>query len=254
MSARTFCRGFGYNDCVRIKRPARSARQDLRDLPMYSIPEAAASLAVPSRTMHEWFAGRRRIFTPAGQYATHSLLSFRDLAEAYMLYVLREYHGFSFMQLRRVLVELQKESRSRHPLLTSDVKIFAERYLVLDRPPRGGHPREVVNLSKSRQLAIPDVVDVFSKRILRDDKGQPYAIYPWRFFNTDNESRPVEIDPEVMSGSLVVSGSRIPVRILLAMRLAGKSPDSIAKNYRLDLDTVQKALLHVDEDSIQKVA
>lgn len=221
---------------------------------MYSIPEAAVALAVPPRTMHEWFAGRRRLFSPEGQYANYSLLSFRDLAESYVLYMLREYYHFSFPQIRKAISELCKESKSRHPLLNPNLKVFAGRNLVLDRPACRAHPRQVINLSQSRQLAIPSIVEIFSCRILRDEKGHPSSIHPWRFFQSDNASRPVTIDPNVMSGSLVISGSRIPVSAILAMKLAGRSPESISKNYRLDLDIVEKALQHVERHPLQKVA
>jgi uncharacterized protein (DUF433 family) len=252
VTIKTFRRIFGYNEAVRVRKPTREVGQDLSDLPTYSISEAASFLAIPPRTMTEWFAVRRGLFTPSGDYGSYSLLSFRDLAEAYMLYVLRHYHHFSLFHMRRVLSELRKETQSQHPLLRTDIKLFASS-VMLDKPPRGNRGREVVDLSNNRQLALGEVVDAFSKRILQDDEGQPIRIFPWRLFAEDHESRPVAIDPKVMSGRLVVTGTRIPVSILVGMKIHGKSTSDIAKTYRLDLSIVEKALLHF-ERPVQKVA
>src|SRR5271170_3547049 len=77
---KTFRTIYGYNELVRILRPSRKQREDLRDLPTYSIPEAATFLAIPPSTLSYWFSGTRRILHPTGDYRAHSLLSFKDLA------------------------------------------------------------------------------------------------------------------------------------------------------------------------------
>lgn len=69
----------------------------------------------------------------------------------------------------------------------------------------------------------------------------------------DAESRPVSINPDVMSGSLVVSGTRIPVSILMGMKLSGKADSQIADRYRLTAEEVEQALIHL-EKPVQKVA
>jgi uncharacterized protein (DUF433 family) len=237
---------------VRIRKPNRTPGQDLRDLPTYSIPEAATFLAIPARTLSYWFSGKYRIFHPAGDYEKYSLLSFKDVVEAYMLYVLRKFHNFSSLSIKRSLENLRKETKSQHPLFDLDIRVFANG-LLLDRPAHGKRGREVVNLSRHRQLAFGDVTDIFSERILQDKQGQPLQVFPWRDFQTDHVSRPVSIDPEVLSGRLVVTGTRIPVSVLLGLKRAQTPPEEIAKNYRLDVETVEKALRHV-EKPLQKVA
>jgi uncharacterized protein (DUF433 family) len=237
---------------VQIRKPSRASRQDLRDLPTYSIPEAATFLAIPPRTLNGWFSGAGRLFSPAGDYKTCSLLSFKDVAEAYMLYVLRHYHHFSAQSIKRSLDNLRKETKSHHPLFTQDIKVFASS-LMFEKRSRGKEDRQVVDLSKSRQLAFGEVVDVFSKRILQDEQGQPLRVFPWRYFSEDKDSHPVSIDPEVLSGKLVVTGTRIPVSVLLGMKISNNTPEQIAKNYDLDIEIVNKALRHI-EKPLQKVA
>jgi len=241
----TFRHVFGYTDLVIPRKPSRKLGQDLRDLPLYSIPEAATFLAIPRRTMRVWFRGDRKLFTPAGDYRTHSLLSFKDLSEAYIVHILREVHGLSMSSIRHAIEALRKESKSRNPL-TLDIKLFAK-HLILDRPPRGLRGREAVDLSNSRQLALTEVIDLFGQRILQDATGKPIALYPWRMFVQDHESRPLSIDPEVMSGKLVVFGTRIPASAVLGMKLSNRTTEDIASNYRLDTEAVTKVLRHFDK-------
>jgi uncharacterized protein (DUF433 family) len=53
------------------------------------------------------------------------------------------------------------------------------------------------------------------------------------------------MNPAIMSGRLVVVGTRIPVNTLLGYRYAGKSVEQIANDYSLDPEVVEKALIHL---------
>jgi uncharacterized protein (DUF433 family) len=86
---------------------------------------------------------------------------------------------------------------------------------------------------------MKEVADLFAERIEPDK-----AIYPWRFAATD-KSRPVSMNPRIMSGRLVVAGTRIPVGVLWGRKRAGVKVEEIAKDYGLDSDTVEKALTHI---------
>jgi uncharacterized protein (DUF433 family) len=198
--------------------------------------------------MRQWFRGDSKIFTPAGDYRSYSLLSFKDLAEAYMVHLLRGVHNLSMTSIRHAIAALRKESKSRNPLMNLDIKLF-RKHLILDRPPRGNRGREIIDLSTSRQLALETVIDLFGKRVLQDAQGQPLTIYPWRLFVQDHESRPLSIDPNVMSGNLVVFGTRIPASVIVGMSFHASAED-IAKDYRLHPDAVTKVLRHFETDPI----
>lgn len=58
--------------------------------------------------------------------------------------------------------------------------------------------------------------------------------------------------PNIQSGRLVVFGTRIPVKTILAYKHAGEKVEDIAKDYGLDPQITQKALAHIDVH--QKVA
>jgi uncharacterized protein (DUF433 family) len=203
--------------------------------------------------MQFWFSSERGLIKPAGGYGKANLLSFRNLTEAYMLEVLRKVYGFPLRSLRKSLVIAKRETKTDHPLLEADIRVFFNS-LVLNQPARGRRGRQVLNLSRGgNQLAIPVMVDELAKRILLDEKRMPYRIYPWRFMAQDDASRPVAIDPEVLSGRLVVTGTRVPVRTLWKRRLTGETPEELADDYRIGAETVRKALEHF-ERPIHKAA
>jgi uncharacterized protein (DUF433 family) len=235
-------------------RPVRNSGQDLRDLPTYTLPEAATFLAMSQGKIHYWYDGPTPFLTSSEKTQGTRLLSFRDLSEAYVLQILRTHYRFSMQALRQILKKASKETGFERPLLECDLRMLFDK-LILAEPGRGSRPRQMVDLSsQGRQLAIPELVDLIGKRITKDAKGNPRTIYPWRLLSQQEQSRPVSMDPDVLSGRLVVTGTRIPVRILLGMKLARKSEEEIAEIYRLDVDAVRRALLHIERPIHKKAA
>jgi uncharacterized protein (DUF433 family) len=237
---------FGYTNAVLKSKPTRRSGEDLRDFPTYTVPEAAVFLGIPVRTMREWFSGSQALLSPSGRVADLPLLSFKDMVEAYALFLLRSEHRFSMQEIRRVMGVLPKFTKARHPLISENLKIFRDN-LMLDRPARGRNARQVINLSRDGQLAIPDIVDVFSNRVLRNSAGNAVAIFPWRLWFQDSQSKPVQISPDVMSGRLVVTGTRIPVSILQARHRNGESIEAMALDYELSVESIDKALRHLEK-------
>jgi uncharacterized protein (DUF433 family) len=223
-------------------KPVRQPRQDIRTLPTYTIPEAAVFLAIPRRTLASWYEGDEPILKPSGQYGLTYLLSYRDIEEAYRVYLLRERFHFSFQAIRRSMRNARRMFRSQHPLQRADAVKKCWRDLVYDKPARGSSPRTITSLSKKPgQEIIEEVANMFAERI---ESGR--FIFPWRFAATDNQSRPVSMNPHIMSGRLVVTGTRIPVSVLWGRKRAGVKLEEIAKDYGLDREIVRQALTHID--------
>ena len=244
MTLRTFRRIFGYNELVLKRKPVLNAGEDLRDLPTYTIPEAALSLGIPERTLRSWYFGSNPIFDPPALIGKIPLLSFRDLVDVHIVQMARKYHDVPMSRIKSAL-ETARDHGTNHPLQDDRIRIFA-RCLVLVEPGRGRRKRVILNLSKHGQTGIPQVVDLYTRRISKDNHGSPIGLYPWRLWKHDDRRRPVAIHPNVMSGRLVVAGTRIPVTLLKAEVLAGKSPKQLAKDYRLPTMRVEEALSHFD--------
>jgi uncharacterized protein (DUF433 family) len=238
---------------LRKNKPIRQAGQDPATLPTYTIPEAAILLAVPRRTLQDWYRGQNPILKPSGSVGGIPLLSFLDLKEAYKVHVLRTKEHFSLQYLRRAMTQARQEFGSDHPLLDKDIVVLDR--LVMNIPGRGRRPRKSIGLgSPHRPDYFPLVVRAWAKRIVSDHEG--HRILPWRFLSTKNEERrtPVSIDPQVMSGRLVVTGTRIPVEILRRRSEAGEMPRELAKDYRISVDLVRNALRHIGAETTKKAA
>jgi uncharacterized protein (DUF433 family) len=222
-------------------KPIRKPGQDIRQLPTYTIPEAAEFLAIHPRTLFSWYEGDEPILKASGNYGTIDLLSYRDIEEAYRVHLLREKHAFTFQFLRKSMRNARKMFRSQHPLQRLDAVKECLRDLIYDKPRRGESPRTITSLGlKPGQQIVKEVADLFAERIVPDK-----AIYPWRFAATD-ASKPVCISPRILSGRLVITDTRIPVQTLWGHRRAGAKVEEIAKDYRLDPEAVYKALAHID--------
>jgi uncharacterized protein (DUF433 family) len=231
-----------YSDLdVLNQKPSREPGQDLRTLPTYTIPEAATFLALNQRTLFSWYEGDDPILKASGICGSIHLLSYRDIEEAYRVHLLREKHQFSLQFLRSSMRNARAMFNSQHPLQRADAVKECLKDLVYDKPARGANPRTVTSIGHAPgQQFVREVVDLFGERIV-DGK----FIFPWRFAATDHKSRPVSMNPNIMSGRLVVAGTRIPVTTLLGRKRSGLTTVEIAKDYGLERDAVEKALTHI---------
>jgi uncharacterized protein (DUF433 family)/DNA-binding transcriptional MerR regulator len=209
----------------------------------YSLPEAAGFIGMPSRTIRHWFLGRQRIFRPSYQHGKSVLLSFEDLTEAYMVHVLRKQYGYTAERIRTALEQLRKKHGQDKPLAQRDIRVVKEFMALVERKQQKGKTVDVDHAHHGN-LFISEFVDALGQRIHRDKDGHAFRLYPWR--NVDSTEKPVSINPNVMSGELVVSGTRIPALAILAERDAGHSINHIAALYSLSPPLVEKVILHFE--------
>jgi uncharacterized protein (DUF433 family) len=190
--------------------------------------------------MFSWYEGNDPILKASGTYGSIHLLSYRDMEEAYRVFLLRERFHFSLQFLRLSMRNARKMFRSQHPLQRADAVKKCLKDLVYDKPARGKSPRTITSLGqRPGQEVFEEVANMFAERI---EAGK--FIFPWRYAATDHESRPVSMNPHIMSGRLMVIGTRIPVSVLWGRKRAGVDSAEIAKDYGLDREIVDKALTH----------
>jgi len=226
-------------------RPQLEHGQDRRDLGRYSIPQAAAFIGVPPRTMRRWFLGDKRLFKPSYHYRTDVLLSFNDVTEAYIIEVLRNHYDYSPRRLRAVVEGLRKSSRLERPLAQREFYAIPEFQSLVDRRVQRG-TQVNIDYAHHGNLVFDPFVTALGKRIERDSKGRAVRIYPSR--DAESEDVPVSMDPDVLSGELVISGTRIPVAMLYAKKLDGKTVKEIAISYHLEPELITKVLNHFERE------
>ena len=227
----------------RIEREPRRANQNLLEYPTYTIPEAALYLGMPKRTLQSWVYDKP-VWSVSGFEQRVRLLSFKDLAQAYFIEFICKHIGISGRMAREVLKNAQLETKSRYPLLHQDIRVFFK-HVLIDKPATRKWRRHVVDLSQNRQLVMEEVVDLFASRIRRNAKGELEQIYPWRLWKEGDKRRPVTIDPRIMSGRLVITGTRIPVQTIALRKKSGEQIRDIARDYGLKQETIKQALRHL---------
>ena len=210
---------------------------DPRDVPAYTVGEAAHYLGVPKSTMRSWFAGQRgfrAVIRPADPRKLG--LSFSNLVEAYVLTAIRRRHHVALPTIRRGLDYLVRKLGAKRPLLekgfaTNGVDLFVD------------HLGEIVNISRDGQVEMADLIRAYLERVDRDASGLPIKLYPFMRNQAPREQpRSVVIDPRVSFGRPVIAGTGIPTAALAEQFKAGDSVQVLAKEYGADEEAVWDAI------------
>jgi uncharacterized protein (DUF433 family) len=204
---------------------------DPRDVPRYTVAEAAEYVLLPTRTLHEWVAGRASVIRL--RRGERPLLSFWNLVEAYVLATLRRYHGVPLQRVRKALRYIEHELQLERPLidkefLTDGIDLFVEEY------------GRLINASKEGQTAMRELLEASLHRVARDPQGLAKGLYPWS--RRPDEPKDVEIDPLRAFGQRVIAGTGIPTSVIADRLCAGDSVERLAADYRVPVDKIGAAL------------
>lgn len=214
----------------------------MKDTATYGLAEAARYLKIAPATLRTWVLGRsypRRSgighFKPliALPDTEQALLSFNNLIEAYVLRALRQEHGVSIRAVRTALDFAESQCKIPRLLLSPDLltaagDLFLQRY------------GELINLSRSGQLAMRKMLEAHLKRIDRDEEW-PVRLYP--FIEHDRHKK-IVIDPHMKFGRPFILRQGISTAIIVDRIDAGEAPAVLADDYDLTLDEIELAVLY----------
>ncbi len=220
-------------------------KTDPRELPAYTLAEAAHYLGISQSTLRSWFVGmpyshRGQVhqFQPVIKPAASKplALSFSNLVEAYVLTAIRRKHHIGLPTIRKGLRFLAEKFDSRRPLLeeqfaTRGAELFVERV------------GRIINLSKHGQVEIAELIRVYLSRVERDPRGLPIKLYP--FTGTQpaaDQPRSIVIDPHVSFGRPVLAGTGIPTAVLAEQFKANDLPRDLAREYGVSEEAVREAI------------
>jgi uncharacterized protein (DUF433 family) len=225
---------------------ARRATESRRDTAAYQLGEAAVYVRVAPATLQSWFVGREyptlagarhfgALIRPADP--THRLLSFNNLVEAHVLRALRTTHGTSIAAIRKALRYAESELGIERLLLSHEL-CTDKRDLFLDRY------GELINLSRSGQLAMRAVLEMHLSRIDRDESSLPLRLFP--FVRTERSDAPkhIAIDPNVGFGRPLVRRRGVSTQAIVKRIDAGESIDAVADDYGLAASEVEEAIVY----------
>jgi len=214
--------------------------RDRRDLPAYTIAEAAHYLSVPEATVRYWAKGqdsyRPLIDAPAGR---PTLLSFINLTELHVLAAIRRQYTVPMPKVRTAIEYLRKSTRRawdrQHPLISRQLETDG-----LDLFIR--HYGELVNISRAGQIAMREVMSTALQRIERDTNGIPIRLYP--FTRSDITLAPVivVINPAVSAGRPVIAGTGLATEIIAERYKAGESIKELAHDYECEEEKIEEAV------------
>ena len=217
---------------------------DPRDIPTYSISDAARYLRIPAGTIRSWTVGRHYPISNGSNFfrplipirdLKPKLLSFTNLIEVHVLRAIRKHHQIDLGKVRDALDFIGEHFQASHPLarerfLTDGVDLFIERY------------GSLVNASKSVQTELKDSLNAHLERIEPDDTGLAIKLYPFTRSSEEDNPRIVVIDPRIAFGRLVIAGTGIATSVLAERYQAGDSIDDLAYDYECDRLKIEEAI------------
>jgi uncharacterized protein (DUF433 family) len=220
--------------------------KDPRDLPAYTVSEAARYLYVPVATMRSWVVGRmypvsvgERYFEPlvAVPEGKPLLLTFTNLVEAHVLAAIRRKHGVTLANVRSAIDHLRSQYGIDHPLAdarfkTDGLSLFIE---ILD---------QLVNVSMRGQTAIREIMEAHLERVEHDEMGMAARLFPFTRYGAAKVDQPrtVMIDPRIAFGRPVLTGTGIPTAVLADRYKAGESMEDLAADYECDRELIEEAI------------
>ena len=221
--------------------------QDPREMPAYSIPEAAHYLQMPASTLRWWVKGWT-YHTEAGERFSSPLLvlpeppergplilSFVNVVEAHVLDALRRGHRIAMPKVREALNYLEAHFPSPHPLAdqqfeTDGMHLFIEKY------------GQLINISQDGQLAMRNVLLMYLSRIERNAAGVPVKLYLFTRSRQADEPKVVAIDPYVSFGRPVLVGTGIPTAVIADRYKAGESIQALTYDYECASRDIEEAI------------
>lgn len=225
-----------------MKHPA----PDIRDEPAYGPSEAARYLRLPPATLRTWLVGRdyprgdsQATFHPLIRPASKQplLLSFYNLIEAHVLRSFRTEHGVALAELRKAIAFAQKKLGVPRLLLSHELcahggEVFFDRYV------------ELINLSRSGQLALRRVFEDHLQRVEWDEWQFPVRLYPYTGALQKEPERVIAIDPQIAFGRPIVRRAGVSTAAIVDRFDAGETIDELADDYNLSRQEIEQAVLY----------
>jgi uncharacterized protein (DUF433 family) len=215
---------------------------DPRDIPIYSISDAAKYLRIPVGTIRSWtvsVSNGSNFSKPQPLILTQDikpkLLSFTNLVEIHVLRAIRKHHQMQRDKVRIALDYIEEKFQVLHPLASekfsiNGVDLFIERYASL------------FNVSEDWRRDLKSSFNTHFQRIEFDKNGFAMKLFPFTASQEENNPRIVVIDPRIAFGRLVIAETGIPT-IVLAQRLkAGESIQDLAYDYKCDRLKIEEAI------------
>jgi uncharacterized protein (DUF433 family) len=218
----------------------------LYNIPIYSIADAARYLHIPAPTLKTWLTGRsystkseQKKFSPLIQRPNceYSQLSFTNLIEAHVLRVIRTVHNIPLDKVRIALDYISEQFNTNHPLVqkqfnTDGIDLFIEQV------------ENLINVSRSGQLVIRKILKDLLTRVEWDEKNIASRLYPFiENIREETNHKILTIDPKISFGKPTITGTGVPTKIIAELYDAGDAIQSLADDYNCNVFQIEQVIL-----------
>jgi uncharacterized protein (DUF433 family) len=202
----------------------KSKTSKLLDAPAYTLREATRLTGIGFGTLHSWSRGKNPIIRLDGNH-----WSFTNLVEAHTLRALRKTHQLRLNAVRKAVRYVESKLGDVHPLAskafrTDGVSLFVDRF------------GKLINASAEGQIEIRELLDARLKQIEYGRDGRATRLF------LDGDRKLIVIDPAISFGRPVITGTRVPVDMIVSRFDAGEEPADIAKDYDIGEGQVHQAI------------
>ena len=217
-----------------------------RDVPRYTVTEAARYLRISPTTLRSWVAGReyplaegKGLFRPLIMLPHNKdiRLSFTNLVEAHVLRALRVKHELALYTIRDALEYAEKQLKIEHLLVRNELRTDGKDLFIK-------RIKELVNISRGGQLALRKILDAHLQRI-EHEMGWPIRLYPF-LLDFSEDRKIVMIDPTISFGRPVTARRQISAQVLAERYDAGEKIKTLAEDYKLGKKEVEEAIIYYD--------
>lgn len=214
--------------------------RDPREVPGYSLPDAARVLGVNLSTVRNWAKGQkhfRPVLTIPDDFPPDAV-SFFNLIEIFVLDELRRRFRFPLQRLRPYITYMRDTfPDANYPL--AQVDLFVSNNELYGR--LGEH---LVNLSRGGQLGLAEVLRDLLQRVKKGPAGEGVVkLFPFITRQRVVDSPlVVEVDPRVSFGRPVVSGTGVPTAVVAQRFDAGESIAKLAEEYDRTAEEIEQVI------------
>jgi uncharacterized protein (DUF433 family) len=163
-------------------------------------------------------------------------LSFTNLVEAHVIRALRTEHGVSIKAVRAALEYAERTLGMRRLLLRPELRteggdLLLEKY------------GQLINLSRSGQLALKKLLEAYLKRIERATDELPVRLFPLIRGDVPDGPRIIAIDPAIAFGRPVLYSRGVTTAAIAGRIDAGETLESVAADYDVGSDQIEEAVI-----------
>lgn len=218
---------------------------DLRNLPAYTYVEAARALNIPASTIGAWVRGQQyRTKDGMGYFEPlivrpdprQSGLSFTNLIEAHVLRSLRTSHEIKMRQVREALEVAEQRHGIERLLIHKDLRFRHAGQLFLEEYAR------LVPLTRSQQLVMREMFDLYLERVEYDESDLPKELYPLTRGPKMDSPKIIALNPYISFGRSIIRRVGISTAAIRARIDAGETKKHVAQDYHLRPEEVDEAL------------